>query len=184
MRWWLVFPCNASSTTITSTWWRRKCVSLAVVHEETQPQWDVGRTLGTPARNITEESPCHDLGSWVALGLQENLLNEYNSPRGLCLVSVIMKSAGLILLGCSSAPFWQCKWASAQRKYSTFLSLLSWPRWKSFSLEIKGRNHFWFQSSSGFCLYSKVAGTGICSVWGFWGRICRNSSGNEITAKR
>lgn len=118
VRRWLVFPCNASPTTLTSTWRRRKPMSLVVVHEETRPQWDVGRTLVTPARNTTEESPCHDLGPWVTLGLQEKFLNEYNSLCGLCLASVTMKSVGLILLGCSFTSFWQCKWAWAWRKYS------------------------------------------------------------------
>ena len=118
MRRWLVFPCNTSPTTLTSTGWRGKWMSLAVVHEETQPQWDVGRTLGTPARNTTEESPCHDLGSRVTLGQQSNFLNEYKDPSSLCLASVTMRSAGLILLGCSSVPFWQHERTSHWRKYS------------------------------------------------------------------
>lgn len=63
-----------------------------------------------------------------------------------------------------------------------FLGLLSWPRRKSFPLKIKGRRDFLIQSRSGFWFYGKVAGTGICSVWGISGGICKNLNVNEIAA--
>lgn len=60
-------------------------------------------------------------------------------------------------------------------------SLVRWPRWKCFLVKMKGRHHFWFQLDSRLSLYSRVAGTGICSAWGVWSRICKKSNANKIT---